>query len=221
MRQLDVLWHDGHTLGVDGAQIGVLEQTDQVGLTGLLQSPNGGTLEPEICLEILGNLPHQPLEGQLPDEKLGGLLVTPDLPESDCAGPVSVGLLEWLVNSKSGDNVELVTEEILEDMVDKFEYVVAYFQAYCREGDEACQTTREDILVGLEDIDDNVDEIGISMVTTKDVKYARKLGIQKLPCVGLFRNGDFQAFTGDLKNEINVLNWLSDIETLEIPGVIG
>ena len=41
--------------------------------------------------------------------------------------------------------------------------------------------------MGLEDIDDNVDEIGISMVTTKDVKYARKLGIQKLPCVGLFR----------------------------------
>merc|ERR1719309_190358 len=93
-RQLDVLWHDGHALGVNGAQIGVLEQTDQVGLTSLLQSPNGGTLEPEICLEILGNLPHQPLEGQLPDEKLGGLLVTPDLPESDRARPVSVGLLD-------------------------------------------------------------------------------------------------------------------------------
>ena len=28
-------------------------------------------------------------------------------------------VLDWLVNSKSGDNVELVTEEILEDMVDK------------------------------------------------------------------------------------------------------
>ena len=28
-------------------------------------------------------------------------------------------VLEWLVHSKSGDNVELVTEEILEDMVDK------------------------------------------------------------------------------------------------------
>merc|ERR1719309_1023250 len=93
-RRLDVLWHDGHALGVNGAQIGVLEQTDQVGLTSLLQSPNGGTLEPEICLEILGNLPHQPLEGQLPDEKLGRLLVTPNLPESDCTGPVSVGLLD-------------------------------------------------------------------------------------------------------------------------------
>ena len=31
-RQLDVLGHDGHTLGVDGAKICVLEQTDQVGL---------------------------------------------------------------------------------------------------------------------------------------------------------------------------------------------
>ena len=48
--------------------------------------------------------------------------------------------------------------------------------------------------MGLEDIDDNVDEIGISMVTTKDVKYARKLGIQKLPCVGLFRFSNGKDF---------------------------
>ncbi len=26
--QLDVLWHDGDTLGVDGAQVGVLEESD-------------------------------------------------------------------------------------------------------------------------------------------------------------------------------------------------
>ena len=35
--QLDVLGHDGDTLGVDGAQVGVLKQPDEVGLTGLLQ----------------------------------------------------------------------------------------------------------------------------------------------------------------------------------------
>ena len=35
--QLDVLGHDGDTLGVDGAQVGVLKQTDQVGLAGLLK----------------------------------------------------------------------------------------------------------------------------------------------------------------------------------------
>ena len=39
--KLDVLWHDGHTLSVDGAEVGILEQTDQVSLTGLLQSHDG------------------------------------------------------------------------------------------------------------------------------------------------------------------------------------
>ena len=35
-RQLDVFGHDGDTLGVDGAQVGVLKQTHQVGLAGFL-----------------------------------------------------------------------------------------------------------------------------------------------------------------------------------------
>jgi len=39
--QLDVLGHDGDTLGVDGAQVGVLEQPNQVGLAGLLQGTDG------------------------------------------------------------------------------------------------------------------------------------------------------------------------------------
>jgi hypothetical protein len=35
--ELDVLGEDGDALGVDGAQVGVLEQADEVGLGGLLQ----------------------------------------------------------------------------------------------------------------------------------------------------------------------------------------
>ena len=35
--QLDVLGHDGDPLGVDGAQVGVLEEADQVGLGSLLK----------------------------------------------------------------------------------------------------------------------------------------------------------------------------------------
>merc|ERR1740123_2739218 len=92
--QLDVLGHDGDTLGVDGAQVGVLEQTDQVGLAGLLQGHHGGALEAEVGLEVLGDLPDQTLEGELADEQLGGLLVATDLTESDGAGPVAVGLLD-------------------------------------------------------------------------------------------------------------------------------
>jgi hypothetical protein len=91
--QLDILGHDGHPLGMDGAKVRILEEADQVGLAGLLQGADGGRLEPQVGLEVLGNLPDEALEGQLPDEKLGGLLVPPDLPEGDRAGPVPVGLL--------------------------------------------------------------------------------------------------------------------------------
>jgi hypothetical protein len=41
---------------VDGAQVGVLEERDEVGLNGLLESADGRGLEAEIGLEILGNL---------------------------------------------------------------------------------------------------------------------------------------------------------------------
>ena len=92
--QLDVLGHDGHTLGVDGAQVGILEESDEVSLAGLLEGHDGRGLESEISLEVLGNLSHQTLEWQLADEELCGLLVPPDLTESNCSGPVSVGLLD-------------------------------------------------------------------------------------------------------------------------------
>ena len=36
--KLDVFGHDGHTLGMDGAQVGVLKQTNQVSLASLLES---------------------------------------------------------------------------------------------------------------------------------------------------------------------------------------
>ena len=47
---------DGDTLGVNGAQVGVLEERDEVRLDGLLESADGRRLEAEIGLEVLGNL---------------------------------------------------------------------------------------------------------------------------------------------------------------------
>ena len=43
--QLNVLGHDGDTLGVDGAQVGVFKQTHEVSLAGLLKSHHSGALE--------------------------------------------------------------------------------------------------------------------------------------------------------------------------------
>jgi len=92
--KLDVLGLDGDTLGVDGAEIGVFEQRDEVGLDGLLESTDGRRLEAEIGLEVLGDLTNQTLEGELADEKFGRLLVATNLTESDGTGLVAMGLLD-------------------------------------------------------------------------------------------------------------------------------
>ena len=91
--QLDVLGHDGHTLGMDGTQVGVLKETDQVGLASLLQGHDGRALEAQVSLEVLGDLTDQTLEGQLPDQQFRALLVTTDLTKSHCSRPVTMGLL--------------------------------------------------------------------------------------------------------------------------------
>ena len=53
--KLDVLGHDGDSLGMDSAQVGVLKQPNQVGLACFLQGSHGSRLEPEVSLEILSD----------------------------------------------------------------------------------------------------------------------------------------------------------------------
>jgi len=48
-----------------------------------LKSTDGGRLEAEVALEVLGDFTDKTLEGKLADEKLGGLLVATNLTESD------------------------------------------------------------------------------------------------------------------------------------------
>lgn len=92
--QLNVLWHDGDTLGVDGAQVGVFEEADKVGFGGFLEGGDGRRLESKVGLEVLGNLTDETLEWELSDEELGGLLVSSDLTESDGSRSVPVRLLD-------------------------------------------------------------------------------------------------------------------------------
>lgn len=91
--KLNVLGHDGDTLGVDGSQVGVLEEADKVSLSGLLKGKDGRSLESEVSLVVLSDLSHKALERELADQKLGGLLVSADLTESDSSRSVSVGFL--------------------------------------------------------------------------------------------------------------------------------
>ena len=68
---------------MDGAEVGVLEEGDEVSLNGLLERTDGGALEAEVGLEVLSDLTDKTLEWQLADEELSRLLVATDLTESD------------------------------------------------------------------------------------------------------------------------------------------
>lgn len=67
--QLDVFWHDGDTFGVDGAQVGVFKETNQVSFGSFLKSHDGRGLESKVGFEVLGDFTNQSLEGQFADQQ--------------------------------------------------------------------------------------------------------------------------------------------------------
>jgi hypothetical protein len=78
---------------MNGAQVRVLEKSDEVGLGGLLKSEDRRSLEAKITLEVLGDLTDKTLEGKFSDEKVSRLLVATNLSEGHGAWAVTVGLL--------------------------------------------------------------------------------------------------------------------------------
>lgn len=124
-------------------------------------------------------------------------------------------VLDWLVLQKRTATIEEVTDEILTELIKDHEYVVVYFTGPCEPG-EKCDR----VLDALESIDDELDEAGIIFVTTEDTSLAKKYNIKNLPQLVFFRNRDPLLFTGDLNDEDEVLAWLTDESTLEIPGKI-
>ncbi|XP_014370433.2 uncharacterized protein LOC106720321 isoform X2 [Papilio machaon] len=124
-------------------------------------------------------------------------------------------VLEWLIEQKNSATIEEVTDEILIELIEEHEYVVVYFSGKCEEGEEC-----DNILDELENIDDELDETGIIFVTTEDIALAKKYGIKTFPTLVFFRNKDPLIYKGDIEDEDEVLAWLTDENTLEIPGKI-
>lgn len=124
-------------------------------------------------------------------------------------------VLKWLIEQKNTATIEEVTDEILDDLIEEHEYVVVYFSGNCEEGEEC-----DNILDELENIDDELDETGIIFVTTEDLVLAKKYGIKAFPKLVFFRNKEPLVYSGDIEDEDEVLAWLTDEDTLEIPDRI-
>ena len=61
----------------------------------------------------------------------------PGLFDGDVTDTASV--LEWLTSRKTEDNIQLVSDTILEDVVEKFPYVACLFTGVCAENDNDCK----------------------------------------------------------------------------------
>ena len=87
--KVHILLHHGHSVGVDGAQVGILEETGQVALSCLLKGKEGGRLEAELAVDTVADGSDEALEGSLGKHEGGGLLVSLDLSESNGTGSES------------------------------------------------------------------------------------------------------------------------------------
>ena len=83
---------------MDGTEVGVLEETNHVGLRCLLEGEDSGGLETEFASVLRGDFTDESLERKFPDEELGALLESSDLSESDGSWSESV----WFLDSTGG-----------------------------------------------------------------------------------------------------------------------
>ncbi|CAH1962794.1 unnamed protein product [Acanthoscelides obtectus] len=122
-------------------------------------------------------------------------------------------VLQWLIQQRTEDRIELITRVMLEKMVEETQYLAVYFY---KQNCNIC----EQILEELEKIDDECDVYGIHLVRIQDPQLAKRYGIKTFPALVYFRNGNPLLFEGDLQNEQSVLEWLIDDDNRELADEI-
>jgi hypothetical protein len=78
-------------LGMNCAKLRVLQNADQVCLSGLMKGDKGLLLESQTGLEILGYFLHDTVERSCADEQIRGLLIATDFTKSNGARAKAMG----------------------------------------------------------------------------------------------------------------------------------
>ena len=69
-RELKIFGHDGHSLGMNGTEIGIFKEGNQVCFSSFLKGKNSLALESDFLFELGRDLTDQSLEGKLSDEQV-------------------------------------------------------------------------------------------------------------------------------------------------------
>ena len=91
-------------------------------------------------------------------------------------------VLEWLLKHKAAPSIEDVTDKMLAVLIGSHEYVGVFFRG--KMCDKEVEESKNDdefdcdsALAELETIDDELDNMGIILVTTNDMEIAKENGI--------------------------------------------
>merc|ERR1712088_530446 len=121
-------------------------------------------------------------------------------------------LLTWLLYQMKEDTVENINRELLTKMIDEFEFLAVFFY------DNSDDCTK--VLRHLELIDDEAQQYGVRMVKVDDPLMSKKYGHRNPPGLGYFRKGNYIKFDGDLYDDEEMLDWLTDPNVMEVSDQI-
>ncbi|XP_050440891.1 uncharacterized protein LOC126845910 isoform X3 [Adelges cooleyi] len=110
-------------------------------------------------------------------------------------------VLEWLSYQAKHDEIEDVTDEMLDILISKLSNVAVLFY-------DKNQKKSQKVLTELENIDDECDQSGIAFVKINNLDEAREYGITTVPKLLYFEKRIPHIYNGDLLKEEEVLSWL-------------
>lgn len=68
--QLEVASHDGHSLGMNGTQVGVFKERDEISFSGFLEGEHCRRLESKFLFPFMGDFSDHSLERELSNKKI-------------------------------------------------------------------------------------------------------------------------------------------------------
>jgi len=134
----------------------------------------------------------------------------PSIYEGDTAEETE--LLTWVLYQMKEDTIENINRELFTKMMNDSEFLAVFFYD---ENEDSKKALRH-----IELIDSEAFEFGVRFVKLKDALISKKYGHRMLPGLGFFRKGNYVKFEGDLLDEEEVLDWLTDPNIMEISDQI-
>lgn len=141
-------------------------------------------------------------------------------------------ILHWLVSQLEKDEIEDVTDEMLDRMVKEGSTLAVLFckcELYSIQllvwgswpvmfrfihfPDDNNDDKSQKVLEELENIDDECDALGITFVKIDNIDEAKEYGIDSVPSLLYFEKGIPTVYEGRLEDEESVLKWLEQQTT--------